>query len=86
MLCGIRERHRVAATLSELCVYTMKRRAFLDRVAQVEGGAGMIKERKKWASGERLFAEAKRDGERLPVVFSAADVDSGLIYWAILSK
>jgi hypothetical protein len=75
----------VAAPLSELCVYTMKRRAFLDRIAHAGGGAGTIKERKKWASGERLFAEAKRDGERLPVVFSAADVDSGVIYWAILT-
>ena len=87
LLGSIRERHCVAAPapLSELCVYTMKRRAFLERAAQLEGGAGTIKERKKWASGERLFAEAKRNQERLPVVFSAADIDSGVIYWAILT-
>jgi hypothetical protein len=64
----------------------MKRQGSLDKVAQVEGGASTIKENKKWVSGERLFAKANGDGERLPIVFSAADVDSGHIYWAILTE
>jgi hypothetical protein len=47
-------------------------------------GKGKAEEKKIWREGERLYSEAQKMGERMPIVFSAADVDSGLIYYAML--
>jgi hypothetical protein len=49
------------------------------------GGAGSFTENKKWTTGSKLFGAGLAAGEHMPILFAAAERDSGLIYWAVLS-
>lgn len=69
--------------LSSYCVYTILHSDELHRQA-AEGGRHSLTERKVWKTGSQLWAEAERSGQRMPVVFSGADVDTGLFYWATI--
>ncbi|MGH3086895.1 MAG: hypothetical protein ACRDSJ_06200 [Rubrobacteraceae bacterium] len=71
------------SNISEYCVYTILHRRRLDGIFETEK-AGEAKEKNVWREGERLFREARKNGERMPVVFSAADVGGGLFYYAFL--
>ncbi len=71
------------SNISEYCIYTMLHRQKLDDSFRGEG-ADESKENKVWREGRRLFREARRNGERMPVLFSAADTGGGLIYYAFL--
>ncbi len=37
-----------------------------------------------WKTGLKLFLEAKRSGQRMPVIFASADVTDKLVYYATL--
>ena len=43
-------------------------------------------ENKVWKTGQRLFLEAKKHGQRMPVIFASADVTDKLLYYAVLSN
>jgi hypothetical protein len=70
--------------LAECCIYTMRHTNDLRRAATT-GGTGGFSEGKAWVTGSRLFGEAHAAGERLPIVFSAAEDWSGLIFWGLLT-
>ena len=70
--------------LSSFCVYTMRHSAELD--AQIKtSGPHVLRERKAWTTGHRLWGQARRAGQVMPVVFSGAENDTGLIYWATIN-
>jgi hypothetical protein len=69
--------------LSSYCIHTIRHSEELRRQAD-EGGGHTLTEHKNWKTGSQLWAEAERSGERMPIVFSGADVSTGLIYWATI--
>jgi hypothetical protein len=46
-----------------------------------QGGPHTLREGRRWVTAARLWRESARDQLPMPIIFSAADVDSGLIYW-----
>ena len=71
------------AELAPVSVYTMLHSEKL--ATQYEsGGPHRLSEGRRWVTAERLWADARRDELQTPVIFSAADVDSGLIYWGLV--
>jgi hypothetical protein len=68
---------------ADYCIYTMRHSTSLAEDAR--RGNGELVERAPWVTGSRLFGEASASGLRLPIVFSAADIDSGLIYYATIT-
>jgi hypothetical protein len=69
--------------LSSYCIYTILHSDALRRQA-AEGGPYSLTEHKPWKTGSELWAEAVRSGEQMPIVFSGADVATGLFYWATI--
>lgn len=67
--------------LSCFCVYTMLHSDKLDAQAKASG-AHVLAENKAWTTGHLLWNQARRSGELMPLVFSGAENDTGLIYWA----
>ena len=68
------------SNLSRFCVYTMRHSAELDAQTKISG-PHVLRERKAWTTGHQLWDQARRAGEMMPVVFSGAEDDTGLIYW-----
>jgi hypothetical protein len=82
-----RRRHetRIAAVeLYEYCVYTIRHSKELAHVAAT-GGSASYQEGKPWVTACRLLEQATPADERMPVLFSAADDWSGLIFWGLLT-
>ena len=52
----------------------------------MNGGNGTFSEKKKWKTGYSLFLEAKENKTRMPIIFSAAENNNGLIYFAFLES
>jgi hypothetical protein len=75
----------VMTRLSSYCIYTIRHSNALLMQAE-QGGAHTLTERTTWTTGSQLWAEAKRSGERMPLVLSGADVETGLIYWACIDE
>ena len=71
--------------LSPFCVYTIRHQQDLDE-AYRGSGSGRFTENKGWKTGHRLFLEAQRNGQRMPVVFASADVTDKLRYHALLTS
>lgn len=71
--------------LSSYCIHTFRHSGELRREAAV-GGLHELTERKRWVTGHQLWTEARRTGERMPIIFSGADVHTGLFYWAIIEE
>jgi hypothetical protein len=69
--------------LSSYCIYTILHSDALLRQS-AEGGRHSLTEHTVWKTGGQLWAEAERSGERMPIVFSGADVATGLFYWATI--
>lgn len=65
------------------CIYTMRHSADLEKQAQSSGPRALV-ERKAWTTGHLLWQQACRSGEMMPLVFSGAEDDTGLIYWATI--
>jgi len=47
---------------------------------------GAFYENKLWKTGKALFDEACAQGLKMPILFGAADINSGLIYYGILTS
>ena len=69
--------------LSSFCVYTMRHSAKLDAQAKISG-THVLTEGKAWTTGHLLWGQARRSGELMPLIFSGAEDDTGLIYWATI--
>jgi len=67
------------------CVYTMQHSDKLDAQATASGSHTLI-ERKVWKTGHLLWTQAEQLGKRMPLVFSGAEEDTGLIYWATIDE
>lgn len=70
-------------SISRYCIYTMLHKQKLEEIFR-SSGVGEAKEKKAWKEGQRLFREAQENGEKMPVLFNAADTGGGLIYYAFL--
>ncbi len=70
--------------LSSFCVYTMRHSAELRAQAKTSR-AHVLTEGKAWTTGQLLWDQARRTGELMPLIFSAAEDDTGLIYWATIN-
>ncbi|SRR5260370_40417177 len=66
---------------TDFCVYTIKHSRDLN-VSTNKGNP--FPEERSWATAERLLNEAKRDGSRLPVIFSPAESTDYLVAWALV--
>jgi hypothetical protein len=44
------------------------------------GGTHRLREGKRWVTAARLWRESTREGLTMPIIFSAAEADKGLIY------
>ncbi len=69
--------------LFSYCIHTFRHSGTLQG-EEAAGGSHKLAEGKVWKTGSELWAEAERSGARMPVIFSAADVSSGLIFWATI--
>ncbi len=70
-------------SLSSCCIHTFRHSDDLSEQENL-GGRHTLTEGKAWRTGLHLWAEADRSGERMPILFSAADRHSGVIYWATI--
>lgn len=70
--------------ISPFCIYTIRSRRDLDET-YLRNGKGEFTENKTWKTGWKLFQEAKRSGQRMPVIFASAEVTDKLIYYALLN-
>ena len=66
-----------------LSIYTIRHR---DALASDfgSGAQGVLQERKRWVTGERLLSEARRTGETLPLILADAADSTPLLYWAVV--
>lgn len=72
-------------TISEFCIYTMRKSDNLQYI-YLGDGAGKFSEKKIWRTGHALFQQAREENKKMPIFFSAAEEDSGLIYFAFLES
>jgi hypothetical protein len=59
--------------LTQFCIYTIKHSDDLRKASLAPGGRGAYVEQKAWVTAARMLDDAKRSGERLPVLFSRAE-------------
>lgn len=71
--------------LFEFSIYTMRSRNDLDYIFS-NGGRGEFSEKKPWRKGKELFNEALSEDKRMPILLSAAEEESGLIFFGILES
>jgi len=67
--------------VARFCIYTMRHTNELANIYSRDR-SGVFEERKKWATGSRLFHAAQQEQAMMLIFFGAADVASGLLYWA----
>jgi hypothetical protein len=68
---------------SPFCIYTIRHHQDLDEAYRSDGN-GRFTENTTWNTGNRLLLEAKKNGQRMPVIFASADITDKLIYYAML--
>jgi hypothetical protein len=71
------------ASLFGYCIHTFRHSDDLQK-QQKDGGSHTLTEGKAWRTGRQLWIDAERAAERMPILFSGADVHTGLIYWAAI--
>jgi hypothetical protein len=71
--------------VSPFCIYSIRQQHDLDEAYRAGGSSGFT-EHKVWKTGQRLFLEAEKHGQRMPVIFASADVTDKLLYYAVLSN
>ena len=71
--------------LFSYCIYTMKKSDDLEYCYR-NGRTGTFSENKSWKTGIRLLAQANKDNILMPILFSAAEEASGIIYVGFLSS
>lgn len=69
--------------LSDYCIHTFRHSEDLRRQA-ASAGQQVLSERKAWVTGRDLFTKAESSGEQMTLLFSAAAVGKGIIYWAVI--
>lgn len=69
--------------LSSFCIYTIRHSAQLYAQAKTSGPF-VLTEGKAWTTGHLLWGQARQSGELMPLIFSAAEDVTGLIYWATI--
>jgi hypothetical protein len=67
------------------CVYTILSSATLN-TAYKDGGKGSFTEDKNWAMACDLFVDSEERGQKLPIVFAAAEDTTELIYHAVVNR
>ena len=73
------------SNLARYCIHTFRHSADLAAQASVDRTHELI-EHKRWVTGCRLWAEAKEANDQMPILFSAAEKHTGVIYWAIIDS
>ena len=71
--------------ISKYCISTMRKTDNLKFILR-SGKSGKFSERKKWKTGYSLFLQAKENNVKMPILFSAAEEDSGIIYFAFIES
>src|SRR5206468_3564239 len=74
----------MATTLSDHCVYTIVHRDELTKAAR-RGGPSRFRESKAWATGKKLWQQARAEGVGFPVLLGDATDCSRLEYWGLLT-
>jgi hypothetical protein len=69
--------------ISDHCIYTIRHTRDLEAAIQ-SGGRGTFTENTKWSRGYQLFQAAQHAGTMVPIIFSAAERESGLIFYGFL--
>jgi hypothetical protein len=69
--------------LTDRCIYTIKHSDDL-RKCLASGGRDKFSEGRKWGQAKKLVDEAKRNGNRVPVIFAPAEQTGHLFAWALL--
>lgn len=72
-------------SISEFCVYAIRHTDALEEKFR-GGGSGTFDENKRWVDGKNLFNKATREDKLMPVIFGRAEMDSDLIFYAILES
>jgi hypothetical protein len=71
--------------LASYCIHTFRHSADLAVQASI-GGAHELVEHKRWVTGCKLWAEAEKSDLQMPILFSAAEEHTDIIYWAIIDS
>ena len=71
--------------ISEFCIYTMRKRDNLE-YNYLKDKSGTFSEKKIWRTGYAIFQQAVEENKKMPVLFSAADENATLIYFAFLES
>ena len=71
----------LSTNLMKYCVYTIKHSDDLAKAVE-KGGKGKYTESKPWRMAEKLFAQAKKEGFILPVIFAFAERTRKVRCWA----
>jgi hypothetical protein len=71
--------------LSPFSIYTIRHQRDLDETHRGSGKGGFTTNR-IWRTGQKLFQEAERNGQRMPVIFASADITDKLLYYAMLNE
>ena len=71
-------------SISPFSIYTIRHSRQLAEIF-ASGGTGQHTEKKRWTSAQGILDAAKRSGQRLPVIFAAAETIDGLLYSAIVT-
>ncbi len=79
------ESNLMSKPLSPFSIYTIRHQRDLDEIYGGSGDGGFTTNR-TWRTGQKLFQEAKRSGQRMAVIFASADTTDKLIYHAMLSN
>jgi hypothetical protein len=69
--------------LTDLCIYTIRHSDDL-RECLASGGRDKFSEGRRWGRAKELVDEAKRNGDRVPIIFAPAERTGHLIAWALL--
>ncbi|MCD4843208.1 MAG: hypothetical protein K8R25_01850 [Methanosarcinales archaeon] len=73
------------SNLSNYCIYTMRNSEELNYLFNSDR-KGTFYENQLWKTGKVLFDDAHTQGLTMPILFSAADTNSGLIYYGTLTS
>ena len=71
--------------LTEYSIYTI---VHIDKLNQAyaDGGSGSFVENNAWSTGNRLFAQATKAGQRMPVIFADAAATTNLVKYGFLTE
>lgn len=74
----------MASNVAKFSIYTIRHINSLDDIYN-SGGTATFTEKRAWVTGSRLFHDARKAGQRMPVIFADAAYSGMLIYFAFLT-